>query len=87
MMGIMASYKYISLLEQNSSGEFDTLYPPEHVTPHSGIYRCEACGFECASKEGYLLPSTRSCDQHDPRWRRGTGNVRWQLVVYAIHTI
>ena len=73
----MASYKYSAYVVQNDSGEFDKLHNPGSLAPHSGIYRCEACGYEAACNEGQSLPP-QNVHPHPAA-------VKWRLAVYAVH--
>lgn len=82
----MSIYKYAQFLNPGTSSEFDKFHSPGDFTPYSGIYRCEVCGFECVSVEGKPLPPARTCGEHDSRWRCGWGQVKWRLIVYAVHT-
>jgi len=82
----MPNYKngaFFHQLPQDSN--FDMTYPPGHLAPFSGIYRCTSCGFEAVSTAGNTLPPTRSCISHSVRWRCAHGDVRWQLVAAAVH--
>ncbi len=73
----MASYKDKSVLVQNDSAEFDKIYNPGMHAPHSGIYRCQACGLEVASNEGQPLPPQNVHPHPAP--------IKWRLIVYAMH--
>jgi hypothetical protein len=81
----MPNFKYPTSFAKNDSSEFDKLYPPGTPAPNSGIYRCEACGFEADSTAGKPLPPTHSCALHSPHWKCGHGVVQWRLVAAAIH--
>lgn len=74
----MALYKYGNRLTQTNDTAFDQLYPPGAVCPHSGIYRCEACGDEIASNRGNPFPP-QNHHQHTP----GAGAIQWRLLVFA----
>jgi hypothetical protein len=82
----MPTFKHSNMFHQNSSNAFDQLYSPGTTTPHSGIYRCESCGFEADSTAGRPLPPARICTQHSPLWKCGHGVIQWRLVAAAIHT-
>jgi hypothetical protein len=81
----MPNYKYSTGFNKNDSTEFDKVYPPGTPAPNSGIYRCEACGFEADSTRGNPLPPARSCALHSPLWKCGHGVVQWRLVAAAVH--
>jgi hypothetical protein len=70
--------------ESDSSG-FDTVLNPGDAAPFPGIYRCESCGYEWASRKGYPLPLTKTCSKHELTWRCGDSPVSWRLVAAAIH--
>lgn len=74
----MALYKSVTLVTHTNDAAFDAVYTPGTLTPHSGIYRCLACGDEIASNAGNPLPP-QNHRQHHPN----QGAVRWQLLVYA----
>jgi hypothetical protein len=82
----MPNYKDAKYLKENTSAAFDTILKPGQITPNSGIYRCDACGFEASSTEGHPLPPAESCSHHGGRWKCSVGQVRWRLVAAAIHT-
>jgi hypothetical protein len=82
----MPNYKYNQFLHQSTSTAFDQVYTPGVLAPYSGIYRCDACGFEASSTQGHPLPPARDCGSHHPRWRCQPGQVRWRLVASSIHT-
>lgn len=81
----MPNFKDSRWFQQNSSPDFDKLYHPGTPAPHSGIYRCENCGFEADSTAGSPLPPARVCTQHGPQWKCSHGVVQWRLVAAAIH--
>jgi hypothetical protein len=81
----MPNYKYGKFFGENQSDTFDQLLPPGTVTPASGIYRCETCGFEAVSTLGHPLPPTVTCPNHDRQWKCNHGLVRWRLVAAAVH--
>lgn len=74
----MAMYKYGNLLVHSQDAAFDSIHNPGAPTPHSGIYRCTACGDEVTSNAGNPLPP-QNHRQHQP----AQGAIRWQLLVYA----
>jgi hypothetical protein len=76
----MASYKDKTILFHDESTEFDKIHNPGDAAPHSGIYRCQGCGFEVASNQGQPLP-TQNHAQHPAT----KGLIRWKMVVYAMH--
>lgn len=76
----MATYKYSEYLYQLDHNAFDTLHSPGAITPHSGIYRCMACGAEVVSERGKPLPP-----QNHHVHESGLGAIRWKMVVYADH--
>lgn len=75
----MASYKYAHFLKENDSEAFDQLHPPGSIAANSGIYRCKNCGDEAACNKGQPLPP-QNHRQHDPK----LGDIRWQLIVFAV---
>jgi hypothetical protein len=81
----MPNYKYNQYFSQSSVATFDQILPPGAITPASGIYRCESCGFEAASILGAPLPPAQICPHHSPNWKCNHGPVRWRLVAAAIH--
>lgn len=82
----MPNYKDGSVFNHlPSDPNFDTIHLPGHLTPFSGIYRCQSCGFECVSTKGHTLPPERACDLHHREWKVFTGVVSWRLVAAAIH--
>ena len=46
----MAYYKSGDYLRESTNELFDALLDPEDICFHSGIYRCEACGFEICGR-------------------------------------
>jgi hypothetical protein len=82
----MPNYKDGSLFRQlPTDSNFDTIHFPGQTTPFSGIYKCQACGFECVSTKGHPLPPERMCANHHPQWKVYAGTVSWRLVAAAIH--
>lgn len=75
----MASYKYQQYLAQNNHAAFDALHHPGNVTPDSGVYRCEVCGWEVVSERGKPFPPQ---NHHTHPMRQP---IQWRLVVYAQH--
>jgi len=74
----MALYKYAQYLMNSQDRAFVAIHKASAAAPHSGIYRCEGCGFEVASAEGSPLPPENH-HQHI----RSQGAIRWRLVVCA----
>ena len=75
----MALYKQGDFLTHSLDAAFDAVHSPGATTPHSGIYRCTACGDEIASNAGNPLPP-QNHRQHNPN----QGQIRWQMLVYAV---
>lgn len=71
----MAYYKYNRFIDQSSHAAFDVISDPGQATPHSGIYRCEACGQSVVSTHGHPLPP-QNHHQHPAREA-----IRWRLIV------
>jgi hypothetical protein len=71
----MAYYKYPRFIEQIDHAAFDALADPGQAPPHSGIYRCEACGKSVVSTSGHPLPP-QNHHQHSTREA-----IRWRLIV------
>jgi hypothetical protein len=73
--------KYFSHLGRTPKGkltDFDRLSEPGHLTPLSGIYRCEGCAWEIvidAGLKGRKLPSRH------PGHDKSDGPIRWRLIV------
>lgn len=76
----MALYKYSQYLVVSQHESFDSIHGPGAVTPYSGIYRCEGCGYEIASITGAPLPP-----QNHHTHLISQGAIRWRMVVYAQH--
>ncbi len=74
----MALYKYDKYLEKADQPEFDTLHKPGENCPHSGIYRCEACGDEIASNKDNPFPP-QNHHQHVEK----LGDIRWKLIIIS----
>jgi hypothetical protein len=81
----MPNYKNGTYFQQNQSPLFDHTYPPGALTPTSGVYRCDACGFEAVSTKDHPLPPATDCRRHSSAWNCTSGDVRWRLVAAAIH--
>jgi hypothetical protein len=81
----MPNYKQAEYFATNTSGEFDQVHHPGYITPTSGIYRCEACGYEAVSTKGHPLPPVVSCLQHNATWKCRPGRPVWRLVAAAVH--
>jgi hypothetical protein len=75
----MALYKNGDSLTHSTDPAFDTKHTPGTSAPHPGIYRCTACGDEIAIAGGNTLPP-QNHRQHSP----GSGDIRWQLLVYPV---
>ena len=56
----MARYKRCAKLTASDEPMFKETYAPGTLAPHSGIYRCAACGQEAVSTEGHKLPPTNT---------------------------
>ncbi|CAE6880520.1 hypothetical protein [Paraburkholderia domus] len=76
----MAQYQYANILTHVNNAAFDALHTPGHLTPFSGIYRCEVCGIEVVSVHNHPLPP-QNHHQHVP----GLGPIRWRLIVASTH--
>jgi hypothetical protein len=76
----MALYKYADYLAENDDAAFDQINHPATSAPHSGIYRCEGCGWEVASNGGQPLPP-----QNHHQHTQQQGWIRWRLVTFAQH--
>jgi hypothetical protein len=82
----MPNYKDGSVFNHRpTDGNFDTIHLPGQITPFSGIYKCQSCGFECVSTKGHPLPPESVCSSHHPQWRAYSSAVSWRLVAAAIH--
>jgi hypothetical protein len=79
------NYKEKKYFCESTSSGFDIVLSPGDIAPFPGIYRCDSCGYECASKKGHPLPPTEICSKHESTWRSGDGPVHWRLVAAAIH--
>lgn len=75
----MALYKDESKLTYSDDAAFDVDHKPGDTTPHSGIYRCTACGKEIVSESGKPFPP-QNHHQHTP-----PAAIRWRLLVYAVY--
>jgi hypothetical protein len=71
---------------QSPSAIFEQAFKPDSAVPHSGIYRCSACGFEIAVAAGSLLLSNGTCSTHDSRRNSKDGKVSWRLVAATMDT-
>ncbi len=69
---------------QSPSAIFEQPFKPGSAVTQSGIYRCNACGFEIAVATGGLLPSDGTCSTHSSRWNSKDGSVTWRLVAATI---
>jgi hypothetical protein len=77
----MAFFKYQQFLTLQTAGEdFDEIHEPGHLTPASGIYRCEGCGMSITSVQMNPLPGM-SHRQHGQEH----GQIRWRLVVKSYY--
>jgi hypothetical protein len=74
----MALYKRPSDIGTSASDEFDKKYGPGANVPHSGIYRCLACGRDIASNAGTPFPP-QNHHQHTP----AQGAIVWRMAVFA----
>lgn len=74
----MTDYKYDEYIAKSNSDEFDKLWKPGESCPHSGIYRCEACGRTAACNLGDPLPP-QNHHQHDST----QGRIQWRMIVWA----
>lgn len=82
----MPNFKDGSVFRQlPNDSNFDAIHAPGQATPFSGIYKCQSCGFECASVKTHPLPPERDCVNHHYQWKTSSGVVRWRLVAAAIH--
>lgn len=82
----MPNYKNAAVFHQlPADGNFDTTHLPGQITPFSGIYKCQSCGFEAVSTKGNPLPPERACSSHHIQWIGYRGKVTWRLVAAAIH--
>jgi hypothetical protein len=73
-------------VSDETSAAFKEKLSPGIKAPHSGIYKCDSCGFEAVSTEGNSLPPAKTCEEHDKaRWKCAKGEIKWRLVAYAIH--
>ena len=71
----MAIYRYAQYLSQSNHNAYDLLHKPGTPAPHSGIYRCEACGVNEVSTHGHSLPP-QNHHQHNP-----VSPIQWRLIV------
>ena len=76
----MAWYKYIKFLSVNDHKNFDATYKPGEKAHDAGIYRCTGCGHEIGIADDHTMPP-QGKHQHGP----GDGEIRWQMIVCAIH--
>ncbi len=80
-----AFYEKKHFLEPCDNKHFNEVLPPYSTVDCTGIYRCEACGFEIFIRPPQTLPIEAHCDRHAEfgRWapEDRTGDVRWRLVV------
>lgn len=67
----MAAYKYEMFLEPSSAKMFDEVHPAGRVAPESGVYRCDLCPQEIATRRGRKLPGWKHKLHADkaPRWK------------------
>jgi hypothetical protein len=73
----MASYKYSSFLQNNTSEAFDSFHAPGSEAINAGIYRCSGCGDEIAIAKGHTLPP-----QNHHQHAVSAGKITWQLIVF-----
>lgn len=77
----MATYQQAQYVtKQVNNAEFDKIYEPGQIPPHSGIYKCQGCGHEIVAEQERSFP-TQNHRQHTP----AQGKIRWRLLVYAQH--
>ena len=74
----MALYGYAQYLMNSNDRAFAAIHKAGVIAPHSGIYRCEGCGYEVTSSEGQTLP-VQNHHQHS----QSQGVIRWRLIVCA----
>ena len=86
MRGDLPYFRNLEGYQQSASRVFSNLIAPGGTAPESGIYHCEACGFEVACVSGAVLPREESCSSHEKRWKCRQGAVRWRLVAAPINT-
>jgi hypothetical protein len=75
----MALYKYVQYLKQSQDGSFDAIHHPGNITQHSGVYRCEVCGWEVVSERNKPFPPQ---NHHTHPTMQP---IQWKMVVYAQH--
>jgi len=75
----MAHYKYPAFLEQRQDAAYDALYHPGNITPDSGIYRCQMCGWEVVSERNKSFPP------QNHHTHPGREPIQWRLIVFAVH--
>jgi hypothetical protein len=78
---VMAKYKYAQLLHKEESAAYDKTHHPGSITPDSGIYRCEVCGWEVVSERAKPFPPQ---DQHT---HPQSQPILWRLAVFAVHLL
>jgi hypothetical protein len=71
----MAYYKDGRFLQQQQGPDFDAIHRAGHLTPSSGIYRCEYCGLSVTSVQGHPLPSQNHHQHGVP------SPISWRLIV------
>jgi hypothetical protein len=74
----MAWYKYGQFLQVSASGEYDKVFAPGALVPHSGIYRCDGCGREIACNANNPFPP-QNHHQHGIM----APPILWRLIVFA----
>jgi hypothetical protein len=72
----MAQFKYLYFLALTSDRRFDHISAASVAAPHTGIFRCHACGREVAANKGDLLPAGNDHAHTD-----SMGPIRWRLAV------
>ena len=53
----MATYQNANYLPHAQHAAFNGTLPAGTLAPHSGIYRCDACGHEAVSTRHHHLPA------------------------------
>lgn len=77
----MAQYKDPRYLARTDHSAFDALHHPGQITPDSGVYRCEVCGWEVVSEKGKPFPP----QDHHTHPQNPYSPILWRLIVFAVH--